>query len=32
MDIVFKLQENEFRGVSSLQMMIEDMKVSASDE
>lgn len=30
MDIVFKIQENEHRGVSSLQLLIEDLKVSVS--
>ena len=28
MDIVFKIQENEFKGVSSLQLVIEDLRVS----
>ena len=28
MDIVFKIQENEFKGVSSLQLLIEDFKIS----
>lgn len=28
MDIVFKLQENEYNGVITLQLLIEDMKVS----
>ncbi len=28
MDIVFKIQENEFKGVTSIQLLIEDMRVS----
>ena len=28
MDIIFKLQENEYHGVTTLQMVIEDLKVS----
>jgi single-stranded-DNA-specific exonuclease len=28
MDIVFKLQENEYNGVTTLQLVIEDLKVS----
>jgi single-stranded-DNA-specific exonuclease len=28
MDIVFKIQENEFKGVTSLQLVIEDIRVS----
>jgi len=28
MDIVFKIQENEFKGITSIQLMIEDIKVS----
>ena len=28
MDIVFKIQENEFKGVSSLQLLVEDFKIS----
>ena len=28
MDIVFKIQENEFRGIKSIQLVIEDVKVS----
>ncbi len=30
MDIVFKIQENEFKGVSSIQLVIEDLKVNGS--
>lgn len=29
MDIVFKIQENEFKGVSTFQLVIEDLKISA---
>lgn len=28
MDIVFKIQENEFKGVTSIQLVIDDIKVS----
>ena len=28
MDIVFKIQENEFRGVNTIQFMIEDLRVN----
>ncbi|MCC6371417.1 MAG: single-stranded-DNA-specific exonuclease RecJ [Bacteroidia bacterium] len=28
MDIVFKIQENEYKGVNSLQLVIEDLKMS----
>jgi single-stranded-DNA-specific exonuclease len=28
MDIVFKIQENEFRGVKSIQLLLEDVKVN----
>lgn len=28
MDIVFKIQENEFKGVTTVQLVIEDMKMS----
>jgi len=28
MDIVYKIQENEFKGVTSLQLVIEDIRVS----
>jgi single-stranded-DNA-specific exonuclease len=30
MDIVFKIQENEFRGITTIQFMIEDLKVNQS--
>ncbi|MDI1356541.1 MAG: single-stranded-DNA-specific exonuclease RecJ [bacterium] len=29
MDIVFKIQENEFKGATTIQLVIEDLKVSA---
>ena len=28
MDIVFKIQENEFKGVSTFQLVVEDLKIS----
>jgi single-stranded-DNA-specific exonuclease len=28
MDIVFKIQENDFKGVTSVQLLIEDLKIS----
>jgi single-stranded-DNA-specific exonuclease len=28
MDIVFKIQENDYKGITSVQLLIEDMKVS----
>jgi single-stranded-DNA-specific exonuclease len=30
MDIIYKIQENEFKGVSTFQLIIEDLKVSVS--
>jgi hypothetical protein len=28
MDIVFKIQENEFKGIKTIQLVVEDFKVS----
>lgn len=28
MDIAFKIQENEFRGIKSIQLLIEDVRIS----
>ncbi|MGZ3919445.1 MAG: hypothetical protein ACXVC7_04105, partial [Bacteroidia bacterium] len=28
MDIVFKIQENEYKGVTSVQLLIEDIKIN----
>jgi hypothetical protein len=30
MDIVYKIQENEFKGASTFQAVIEDLRVSAT--